>query len=776
MKLIDLQKKLESDMKQQGITRRTSKIMKNIEDEKESNNDYMRAIMSHGIADFTKGLEEFIERSNKGVAGRKATAVHILKRFPDLDVVSFIVFKVILDGASHVRTVTNVSLAIANQLEDELRFTYYQKANRFLYQNLENHLKDTNHRKYRRTVVMQHYRKQGYVFKKIDKNDKLRLGFLMIDIMINKLGLIKLSNSGKSKKYIQLTESAVTWINNQKLNKYIALPVYLPCVIKPRKWTNPYNGGYHSERLNHFSIVKTNSKKLLKKIAEQNPKHLYRAVNGLQETGFIVNKKVLDVALELFDRGIEVGCMISAEPEPLPPKPYDIASNEIARKKWRHEAALIHDINAHNVSKRLQTLTILNTAEKYQENKFFHCYQADFRGRLYALTGHFNPQGNDLAKALHLFANGDELSLDNYQWYKLYGGKLAGLTGYFQASMEFDSQCSKIAQDPFEYLDLWATKDKPFQYLAFCFDYYQFLLKARNNEKYISHLPVHLDGSNNAYQHIASLCKDNKLAKAVNLKETMFIDDVWNYDDSSKQDLYTEVLDQLLINFKSIFLANNQYVIDWLKEDINRSIIKKPILMIPYGGTNFGIVNYLERQTWKEPKTYEHYKFLTHHIRLALNQVSPSCEYVMNYLKEKAVTSWISPSGFYVQQEYKKQVGKRIQTKLGTNRIQLRIKEDTDIPDKKKLRASISANYIHSLDAANVHLAISKSRSKGLKQFITVHDSFATTAADIDKFIKIVRESFVELYTKNNCPIYKELPPIGDFNVKEVIKALYIFS
>jgi DNA-directed RNA polymerase len=776
MKLIDLQKKLESDMKQQGITRRTSKIMKNIEDEKESNNDYMRAIMSHGIADFTKGLEEFIERSNKGVAGRKATAVHILKRFPDLDVVSFIVFKVILDGASHVRTVTNVSLAIASQLEDELRFTYYQKANKFLYQNLENHLKDTNHRKYRRTVVTQHYRKQGYVFKKIDKTDKLRLGFLMIDIMINKLGLIKLSNSGKSKKYIQLTESAVTWINNQKLNKYIALPVYLPCVIKPRKWTNPYNGGYHSERLNHFSIVKTNSKKLLKKIAEQNPKHLYRAVNGLQETGFIVNKKVLDVALELFDRGIEVGCMMSAEPEPLPPKPYDIATNEIARKKWRHEAALIHDINAHNVSKRLQTLTILNTAEKYQDNKFFHCYQADFRGRLYALTGHFNPQGNDLAKALHLFANGDELSLDNYQWYKLYGGKLAGLTGYFQASMEFDSQCRKIAQDPFEHLDLWATQEKPFQYLAFCFDYYQFLLKARNNEKYISHLPVHLDGSNNAYQHIASLCKDNKLAKAVNLKETMFIDDVWNYDDSSKQDLYTEVLDQLLINFKSIFLANNQYVIDWLKEDINRSIIKKPILMIPYGGTNFGIVNYLERQNWKEPKTYEHYKFLTHHIRLALNQVSPSCEYVMNYLKEKAVTSWISPSGFYVQQEYKKQVGKRIQTKLGTNRIQLQIKEDTDIPDKKKLRASISANYIHSLDAANVHLAISKSRSKGLKQFITVHDSFATTAADIDKFIKIVREAFVELYTKNNCPIYKELPPIGDFNVKEVIKALYIFS
>ena len=732
--------------------------------------------MKHGIVDLTKHINDFINKSKSGLAGRKATAVHILDKFPDIDIVSFIVFKVVLDGASHTRTVTNVALAIGGQLEDELMFSYFEKADNKLYKNLENHMKDTTHRKYRRMSVMQHYRKQGHVYKRLQKQEKLRLGLLMIDLMINKIGLIKLSNNGRSKKYIQLTESAVEWINNQKLNKYIALPVYLPCVIKPRKWTNPYDGGYHSDKLANLKIVKTEDKKLLKKLEEQNPQHLYRAVNGLQDTGFIVNKKVLDVAMELYERGIEVGCMMSAEPEPLPPKPYDIATNEIARKQWRHEAAKIHDINAHNVAKRLQTLCILNTAEKYADTKFYHCYQADFRGRLYAVTGHFNPQGNDLAKALHLFAKGDELAFDNYGWYKLYGSKLAGLTGYFQASMEFDCKCSKIAQDPLEHIDLWATQEKPFQYLAFCFDYFKFLTSNRNDESYISHLPVHLDGSNNAYQHIASLCKDNKLAKAVNLTPTTFIDEVWNYDDSSKQDLYTEVLEQLMINFKSIFLANNQLAKDWLREDINRSVIKKPILMIPYGGTDFGIVNYLERLGWQEPKTQEHYRFLCKHIRLALNQVSPSCEYVMNYLKEKAVTSWVSPSGFYVQQEYKRQVGKRIETKLGTNRIQLKIKEDTDIPDKKKLRASISANYIHSLDAANVHLAISKSLKKGLKQFITVHDSFATTGADIDKFIKIVRESFVELYTKNDCPIYKELPPIGDYDVTEVIKALYIFS
>ena len=774
MKLIDLQKKLETDMKQQGVSNRLSRIQKNIKAEKESNNDYARAIMKHGIVDLTKHINDFINRSKSGLAGRKATAVHILDKFPDIDIVSFIVFKVVLDGASHTRTVTNVALAIGGQLEDELMFSFFEKADNKLYKNLENHMKDTTHRKYRRMSVMQHYRKQGHVYKRLQKQEKLRLGLLMIDLMINKIGLIKLSNNGRSKKYIQLTESAVEWINNQKLNKYIALPVYLPCVIKPRKWTNPYDGGYHSDKLANLKIVKTEDKNLLKKLEEQNPQHLYRAVNGLQDTGFIVNKKVLDVAMELYERGIEVGCMMSAEPEPLPPKPYDIATNEIARKQWRHEAAKIHDINAHNVAKRLQTLCILNTAEKYADTKFYHCYQADFRGRLYAVTGHFNPQGNDLAKALHLFAKGGVLNTDNYQWYKVVGCNLGGQEhrSYFAKEDAITTVLSEVATNPLEHLDLWATVDKPFQFLAFCFDYYEF---RKTPDNYVSHLPVHLDGSNNAYQHIASLCKDSKLARAVNIRATNWTE-IWNYDDAKKNDLYAEVLEQLMINFKSIFLANNQLAKDWLREDINRSVIKKPILMIPYGGTDFGIVNYLERLGWRESKTQEHYRFLCKHIRLALNQVSPSCEYVMNYLKEKAVTSWVSPSGFYVQQEYKKQVGKRIETKLGTNRIQLKIKEDTDMPDKKKLRASISANYIHSLDAANVHLAISKSLKKGLKQFITVHDSFATTGADIDKFIKIVRESFVELYTENDCPIYKELPPIGNYDVTEVIKALYIFS
>ena len=41
---------------------------------------------------------------------------------------------------------------------------------------------------------------------------------------------------------------------------------------------------------------------------------------------------------------------------------------------------------------------------------------------------------------------------------------------------------------------------------------------------------------------------------------------------------------------------------------------------------------------------------------------------------------------------------------------------------------------------------------------------------------EVVKEAFVELYVNNDCPLYKNLPPTGNFDVKEVLKAIYIFS
>ena len=137
--------------------------------------------------------------------------------------------------------------------------------------------------------------------------------------MTMEIGLTKISK-GRGSKYLQLTDKMIEWIDRQKYNKFVALPTYLPCVVKPKRWTNPYDGGFHYNFKN-LKILKTDNDYQLLRLKEENPTHFYKAINGLQETGFIVNKKVLKVALKLFEMNVEVGCMASVEQRPLPPKP-----------------------------------------------------------------------------------------------------------------------------------------------------------------------------------------------------------------------------------------------------------------------------------------------------------------------------------------------------------------------------------------------------------------------------------------------------------------------
>ena len=769
---------LENSMVDLGISRLNKIRETNKKKGKESENDYSRGIIFCGIEKVTKKLKTFIHYATSGKAGRKSKVAYLLSEFDDLYVVSFIAMKVILDGATNWnnRTFNAVAMQIGTRLEDELRFCFYEKCDKKYFHAIKHHLKDTRHLRYRRRVLMHHMNKANHFFDSWKQEDKVRIGAKLIEIIESSIKLtttvVKKNGSTKnSNKYITLTDNAIKWINNQKLNKNIAVPYYQPCIIKPVKWTNPYDGGYHTPRLSKLDIVKTKDKNYLHKLDEANPVDFYNAVNALQEVGWIINKDILDIAMQLFNNDSDIfNCQLL----PLPPKPEDIDINKVARDKWRYEAAKVHDYNASIKSKRLLILSIINTAEKYKEYTFYHCYQADFRGRLYCVTPHLNPQGHDLARSLHLFADAVPLSYTDYsmKWFQVAGYNLWTNEGasFMERSAWVRNTGSRyakqIAEDPVGNVSLWSKANKPFQFLAWCLEYKKYM----DDSNYKTGLPIHLDGTNNAYQHIACLTKDEKLATATNLTK------------NDRQDLYTMVLEKLRINLHQMSMyryEDTRKCKDLLKDkNLNRDRIKKPILMIPYGGTDFGIINYLEKQKWNNNITNNHLNFLVKQIRTALNQIFPSCKYVMDYLKESQATTWTTPSGFIVEQNYYIKESKQVRTKFNESSLWLCYTYDTRKLDKKKIKNSITANFVHSYDAANVHLALSHVyKQQGYKSLVTIHDSFAANVQEIEPFIKQVKKNLASIYTwSNKCELYNNLVPIGNFDINHIIDAPYVFS
>lgn len=70
----------------------------------------------------------------------------------------------------------------------------------------------------------------------------------------------------------------------------------------------------------------------------------------------------------------------------------------------------------------------------------------------------------------------------------------------------------------------------------------------------------------------------------------------------------------------------------------------------------------------------------------------------------------------------------------------------TDIVDTDKVVNGIAPNTIHSQDGCHLLMTALAMKDEGIKNFMVIHDSFATTIADCKQMDKILREQFVALY------------------------------
>lgn len=437
----------------------------------------------------------------------------------------------------------------------------------------------------------------------------------------------------------------------------------------------------------------------------------------------------------------------------------------------------------------------------------------DFRGRLYPIPVLLQPQGSDLAKGLLRFAEGKPVDENSIKWLQIHG---ANVYGYDKESYEKRIEWTKMHTDEIKsYAENpllnrgWTGADKPFQFLAFCFEYSDYL---SNPESFRTHIPIQLDGTCNGLQHYSALLKDPVGGAAVNLVNTEKPSDIYGKVAEKLEEKLNEINRQrnIISDIKHLATA-------WLNLGINRKLTKRPVMVLPYGGTLLSCREYIGEyltDNYSPNFIWEHFKigdnptdcnykvsaWLSKYLWEAIQETLQAAIVGMAYLKklarvvtnQKQYLEWLTPAGLLVRQAYPARKQKEIKTELFGSIIKTRINiDDNSVLDGQRQVNGICPNFIHSLDAACLMLYILKCKKAGISSIMSVHDCYGTHASDTEKSAKFLREAFVEIYKQpileqftedvlllaniENIDI-PELPESGGLDIESVLRSDYFFN
>jgi DNA-directed RNA polymerase len=594
---------LEEDMRGQGTLRFKALIAKAREAGREAETPYGSQLISRRILDVSDGIKAFMKSVHSGAAGRRHTSAKFLE-YIDPDTAAYLALKGVADGICGRLRFQAVAVKIGCLVEDEVRLRTFEEASAVNPQTgqltpCKNYFRkvkkgldeDSNHYRHKRQVLMHCMQKLGVGWEDWTPTGRLHLGAKLIEIVTETTGIVErimLTSRKKSEYYLSAAPNILEEITKRCGEKdggptwtSWMSPLYQPMVVPPKDWTTPFDGGYLTHRTD---LVKTRKPAYKEELASSDLGVIYHAVNGLQRTAWRINQAIYVVMAEAWKVGTGcIGGLPLRDHEEEPQKPHDIATNKEARKVWRRAAHQVKRRNYKKGSKVVQVAGIMDMAKKFlDEPALYFPYQLDFRGRVYSVPSGLTPQGHDIAKGLLTFSNGKPLGTQRAaDWLAIHG---ANLFGYDKVSLEDrvkwvrDNQ-RNILQTVLSPLDFrwWEAADKPWQFLAFCHEWVGYM---KEGLAFVSHLPIALDGSCNGLQHFSAMLRDPVGGAATNLTPT-----------AKPQDIYQTVANRVIEKLKA--KPDEELARKWLKFGITRKTTKRPVMVVPYGGTRHSCRDYI---------------------------------------------------------------------------------------------------------------------------------------------------------------------------------------
>ncbi|KAI3368300.1 hypothetical protein L3Q82_008012 [Scortum barcoo] len=662
----------------------------------------------------------------------------------------------------------------------------------------------------------------------------LELGIYMVDLMVKNLKINSdILNPAFDRKLIPVLYHMYTFRSTRQIGFIKPHPILtqmqqeametkltfdsyvMPMLCPPIPWTSVKFGAYLLTPAKLMRTVEgaTQHEVLLEKC--QNLHAVLDSLNQLGNCAWRINKPLLDIIISIFnDKGsdkLDIPPPMSEAPKIPHFNSHDPTYTASEKAHMKREVINAKKKCSEMHSLRMDALYKLSIANHMRDEIFWFPHNMDFRGRTYPCPPYFNHLGSDVTRALLVFAEGKPLGSKGLDWLKIHLVNLTGLKkrSSLQGRLEYaDTIMEDIldsADNPLNGMKWWMNADEPWQALACCMEIAN-AVRSPDPTKFISHFPVHQDGSCNGLQHYAALGRDVIGATSVNLMPC-----------EVPQDVYSGVAQQVE-EFRAQDAKKGLKVAQVLEGFINRKVVKQTVMTVVYGVTRYGGRLQIEKRL-KEIDEFpkEHVWDASHYlVRLVFNSLKEmftGTREIQDWLTESArlisksghTVEWVTPLGLPIIQPYHRTRSKVVKSTMQL--LSLQISHDTkERPDTVKQKNAFPPNFIHSLDSTHMMLTALYCSSASLT-FVSVHDCFWTHALTVDTMNKVCREQFVALHSQ---PILQELstfllrkyctglpldaknkkyqeyrrlllllakvPQTGDFDLQRVKESTYFFS
>ena len=510
-----------------------------------------------------------------------------------------------------------------------------------------------------------------------------------------------------------------------------------PMLCEPNDWSEEFKGGYLTNDLRKLTrLIRTRIPRRC--LLLQDSKALVM-LNLLQKVPYRINDRVLELANFCMEQRLTVGKFRAEEPTPPPPKPepWETASEE-DKLSYRRMRTEIEDQNSALAQKNYRTTEALYVANKYKKDTFWIPWSFDFRGRVYPIPTSLSPQGTDFDKSLIYF---EEEGSVNEWWLAFHVATTYGLDkapmneriDWVNKNHDF---LSLVANDPEGTISEWSSAEEPWCFIAAAIEYYQCVIKGT---KKTSGLPCSVDATCSGLQHLSALALDRTAAEMVNVVPT----------------------DKPSDGYKIVAEKAKEILPEHLHDHITRKVTKRTVMTTPYGVTENSARDYIRQELkgieLEKGELQQIVKAIYRYgVRKVFDGPCRSMEFIQKVagerIKSGATTiEWITPSGFPVVQEYRRNEAETVNTKLLGQRVRcelLKEWEERQI-DLQKAKTAASPNLIHSLDAALLHLVFAEWSAP----FTVIHDCVLGRSCDMDSMGSAIRDKFVEIYSQ---PVLKD--------------------